>query len=59
MSSFSRVRRITARNTNVASATASRSFAKSRIGFICLSLVGAMFAVLWVCVGTSVRSWAD
>ncbi|KAL6527237.1 hypothetical protein OROGR_016327 [Orobanche gracilis] len=58
LSSFGRGRRITTRNMNVSSAPTSRSFAKSRIGFICMSLVGVMCAVLWVGVGTSVRSWA-
>ncbi|CAI9763927.1 unnamed protein product [Fraxinus pennsylvanica] len=56
MSSFGRVR-INARNMNHAagntSATSSSS-GKSRSGFLCLSLLGLMCAIVWVLIGTCV-----
>lgn len=59
MSSFSRVR-LQARNMNVAAgnnntSATSRSSGKTRTGFILLSLLGIMCAILWMLIGNSVR----
>ncbi|KAL3621456.1 hypothetical protein CASFOL_036368 [Castilleja foliolosa] len=57
MSSFSRVRINATRNMNAAAGNialaTSRKSGKSRIGFICLSLIGVLCAILWVFVGRS------
>lgn len=52
LSSSSRVR-VTDRNIDV-NAT-SRIYGKSRIGFLCFSVLGVICAVLWLLVGTSKR----
>ncbi|KAL0432748.1 UNVERIFIED_CONTAM: NAC domain-containing protein 17 [Sesamum latifolium] len=57
MSSFSRIR-INARNMNVATGNASatsRRSGKSRTGFICISLLGVLCAILWVLIGSFVK----
>ncbi|XP_011074131.1 NAC domain-containing protein 17-like [Sesamum indicum] len=57
MSSFSRIR-INARNMNVAAGNASatsRHSGKSRTGFICISLLGVLCAILWVLIGSFVK----
>ncbi|CAA2966030.1 NAC domain-containing 17-like [Olea europaea subsp. europaea] len=54
MSSFGRVR-INARNMNLAAgnnSATSRSSGKYRSGFLCLSLLGVMCAIVWVLIGT-------
>ncbi|KAL2467965.1 NAC domain-containing protein 17 [Forsythia ovata] len=56
MSSFGRVR-INARNMNFAAgntSATSRSSGKFRSGFLCLSLLGVMCAILWVLIGNYV-----
>lgn len=52
MSNLSRVR-VNARNINVTST--SRISGKSRIGFLCFSVLGVICAILWLLVGTLKR----
>lgn len=52
MSSFSRVR-VNAKNMNVAKT--SRNSGKSKVGFICFSILGVICAILWVLTRTSAR----
>ncbi|KAK4489920.1 hypothetical protein RD792_000568 [Penstemon davidsonii] len=58
MSSFSRVR-LNPRNLNVAEGNGSsanlRNSGKSISSFLCISLLGLMFAILWMLMGNSVR----
>lgn len=56
MSSFGRLR-INARNMNLAAgntSATSRSSSKFRSGFLCLSLLGVLCAILWLLIGTYV-----